>query len=204
MWMIATFAAMQTMGPSLPSDKNPRLEASLGLNAIVRAAPKQQRVVRLAKFSRLTVLPRINLAAKTVPQKSIAAVAMARPAADFIEKTQVLALAKAAAARDDDVDHRLDAGGGQRARRERLAQGQGLGKPFSLVMQEPASSLNGMLPDIGPLPLAKPQSLADKPADRRGKKPANQGTCLRQAGSSDGRRGRGSPDVPWPQGGCLL
>ena len=93
--MIATFAAMQSMGPSLPSDKNPRLEASLGLNAIVRAAPQPQRLVRLAKFSRLTVLPRIHLASRLVPQRSIAAVALAKPPVDFIEKTQVLALAKA-------------------------------------------------------------------------------------------------------------
>ncbi|URK87442.1 hypothetical protein LP421_29375 [Rhizobium sp. RCAM05350] len=49
-WMIAAFAAMQTMAPSQSSDKGTRLEASLGLNPIVRAIP-QQRVVRLAKFS---------------------------------------------------------------------------------------------------------------------------------------------------------
>lgn len=165
-WMIATFAAMQTMGSSLPSDKNSRLEASLGLNAIVRAAP-QQRVVRLTKFSRLTVLPRIHLAATLVPQKSIAAVALAKPPVDFIEKTQVLALAKAAAARGDDV---ITGSTPVMANAliENVSLKQGLGKPFSLVMQEPASSLNGMLPDLGPLPLSKPKSLADsarKPAD---------------------------------------
>jgi hypothetical protein len=167
MWVIATFAAMQTMGPSLPSDKQSRLEASLGLNAIVRAAP-QQRVVRLTKFSRLTVLPRIYLASTLVPQKSIAAVALAKPPVDFIEKTQVLALAKAAAARGDDVitgSTPVIAS----ALVENVSLKQGLGKPFSLVMQEPASSLKGMLPDLGPLPLSKPRSLADsagKPADR--------------------------------------
>lgn len=165
-WMIATFAAMQTMGSSLPSDKNSRLEASLGLNAIVRAAP-QQRVVRLTKFSRLTVLPRIHLAATLVPQKSIVAVALAKPPVDFVEKTQVLALAKAAAARGDDV---ITGSTPVMANAliENVSLKQGLGKPFSLVMQEPASSLNGMLPDLGPLPLSKPKSLADsgrKPAD---------------------------------------
>ena len=36
-WMVATFAAMQGMGSSLPSNKGPRLEASLGLNPIVHA-----------------------------------------------------------------------------------------------------------------------------------------------------------------------
>ena len=167
-WMVATFAAIQTVGPSLPSDKNPRLEASLGLNAIMRAAPKQQRVVRVAKFSRLTVLPRIHLASKIVPQKSIAAVALVKPAADFIEKTQVLALAKAAAARGDDVITGSTPVVAN-ALVENVSLKDGLGKPFSLVMQEPASSLNGMLPDLGPTPLSKPRSLADsagKPADR--------------------------------------
>lgn len=170
-WVIATFAAMQTMGPSLPSDKQSRLEASLGLNAIVRAAP-QQRVVRLTKFSRLTVLPRIHLAATLVPQKSIAAVALAKPPVDFIEKTQVLALAKAAAARGDDVITGSTPVMAS-ALVENVSLKQGLGKPFSLVMQEPASSLKGMLPDLGPLPLSKPKSFADsarKPAD--GTKPA--------------------------------
>jgi len=173
-WMIATFAAMQTMGPSLPSDKNPRLEASLGLNAIVRAAPHEQRVVRLTKFSRLTVLPRIRLASTIVPQKSIAAVALAKPAADFIEKTQVLALAKAAAARGGDVITGSTPVVAN-ALVENVSLKDGLGKPFSLVMQEPASSLNGMLPDLGPLPLSKPRSIADsagKPADRT-KQPGN-------------------------------
>ncbi|WP_349434862.1 DUF2778 domain-containing protein [Pararhizobium sp. A13] len=166
-WMIATFAAMQAMGPSLPSGKNPRLEASLGLNAIVRAAP-QQRVVRVAKFSRLTVLPRIHLASTIVPQKSIVAIALAKPAVDFIEKTQVLALAKAAAARGDDVITGSTPVVAN-ALVENVSLKDGLGKPFSLVMQEPASSLNGMLPDLGPLPLSKPRSLADsagKPADQ--------------------------------------
>ncbi|CAN7461120.1 DUF2778 domain-containing protein [Pararhizobium sp. LjRoot255] len=167
MWVIATFAAMQTMGPSLPSDNQSRLEASLGLNAIVRAAP-QQRVVRLTKFSRLTVLPRIHLASTLVPQKSIAAVALAKPPVDFIEKTQVLALAKAAAARGDDV---ITGSTPVMANAliENVSLKQGLGKPFSLVMEEPASSLNGMLPDLGPTPLSKPRSLADsagKPANR--------------------------------------
>jgi hypothetical protein len=171
-WMIATFAAMQSMGPSLPSDKNPRLEASLGLNALVRAAPQPQRLVRLAKFSRLTVLPRIHLASRLVPQKSIAAVALAKPPVDFIEKTQVLALAKAAAAKGDEVitgSTPMVAN----ALVENVSLKEGLGKPFNLVMQEPASSLNGMLPDLGPLPLSKPRNLADsarKPAD--GTKPA--------------------------------
>jgi hypothetical protein len=167
-WMVATFAAIQTVGPSLPSDKNPRLEASLGLNAIMRAAPKQQRVVRVAKFSRLTVLPRIHLASKIVPQKNIAAVALVKPAADFIEKAQVLALAKAAAARGDDVITGSTPVVAN-ALVENVSLKDGLGKPFSLVMQEPASSLNGMLPDLGPTPLSKPRSLADsagKPADR--------------------------------------
>ncbi|MEK1932596.1 MAG: DUF2778 domain-containing protein [Pararhizobium sp.] len=167
MWMIATFAAMQTMAPSLPSDKNPRLEASLGLNAIVRAAPPQ-RVVHVAKFSRLTVLPRIHLASTIVPQKSIAAVALARPAVDFIEKTQVLALAKAAAARNDNVITGSTPVVAN-ALVENVTLKDGLGKPFSLVMQESASPLNGMLPDSGPLPLSKPRSLADstgKPADQ--------------------------------------
>lgn len=165
-WMIATFAAMQTMGSSLPSEKNSRLEASLGLNAIVRAAP-QQRVVRLTKFSRLTVLPRIHLAATLVPQKSIVAVALAKPPVDFVEKTQVLALAKAAAARGDDVITGSTPVMAS-ALVENVSLKPGLGKPFSLVMQEPASSLNGMLPDLWPLPLSKPKSFADsarKPAD---------------------------------------
>jgi len=172
-WMVATFAAMQTMGPSLPSDKSTRLEASLGLNAIVRAAP-QQRVVRLSKFSRLTVLPRMNLVAKAVPQNYIAAIAMAKPAADFAEKTQVLALANAAAARGDAVITGSTPVVANALVETVSLKDQGLGKPFDLVMPEPASSLNGMLPDLGPLPLAKPQGLADdarKPGDRD-KKPA--------------------------------
>ena len=172
-WMIAAFAAMQTMAPSQPSDKGTRLEASLGLNPIVRAIP-QQRVVRLAKFSRLTVLPRMNLVARATPQKSIAAIAMAKPAADFVEKTQVLALANAAAARSDAVITGSTPVTANALVETVSLKEQGLGKPFSLVMPEPASSLNGMLPDLGPLPLAKPRSLADaagKPDDRA-RKPA--------------------------------
>ncbi|MBP1857406.1 DUF2778 domain-containing protein [Rhizobium herbae] len=163
-WMVATFAAMQTMGPSLPSGKPARLEASLGLNAIVRAAP-QQRVVRLSKFSRLTVLPRMNLVASVVPARSIAAVAMVKPAVDFAEKTQVLALAKAAAARGDGVITGSTPVVANALVETVSLKDQGLTKPFSLVMPQPASSLGGMLPDLGPLPLAKPKSLADS-ADR--------------------------------------
>ena len=179
-WMVATFAAMQTMGPSLPSDKPARLEASLGLNAIVRAAP-QQRVVRLSKFSRLTVLPRMNLVASVVPARSIAAVAMVKPAVDFAEKTQVLALAKAAAARGDSVITGSTPVVANAMVETVSLKDQGLTKPFSLVMPEPASSLGGMLPDLGPLPLAKPKSLADNTdktladktlADRANRKPA--------------------------------
>ncbi|MCV9960985.1 DUF2778 domain-containing protein [Pararhizobium sp. BT-229] len=174
-WALATFAAMHAIGPSLPSGGQARLDTSLGLNAIVRAAPKQQRLVRLTKFSRLTVMPRIQLAARTVPQKSIAAIAMAKPAVDFAEKTQVLALAKAAAARggDDLITGTTPVVASALVENVSLKE-QGLAKPFNLVMQEPASSLNGMLPDLGPLPLAKPRSLADnagKPADRA-RKPA--------------------------------
>jgi Protein of unknown function (DUF2778) len=173
-WMIAAFAAMQTMAPSQSSDKGTRLEASLGLNPIVRAIP-QQRVVRLAKFSRLTVLPRMNLVARAVPQKSIAAVAMAKPAADFVEKTQVLALANAAAARGDAVITGSTPVTANALVETVSLKEQGLGKPFSLVMPESASSLNGMLPDLGPLPLAKPRSFAEaarKPGDKA-TKPAN-------------------------------
>jgi hypothetical protein len=172
-WMIATFAAMQSMGPSLPSSKGPRLEASLGLNPIVHAAP-QQRVVRLSKFSRLTVLPRMNLVAHAAPQKSLAAIAMVKPAVDFAEKTQVLALANAAAARGDAVITGSTPVSANALVETVSLKDQGLGKPFSLVMPEQSAALDGVLPDMGPLPLAKPRSMADavgKP-DGRVKKPA--------------------------------
>ncbi|WP_428415242.1 DUF2778 domain-containing protein [Pararhizobium sp.] len=159
-WMVATFAAMQNMGSSLPSGKGPRLEASLGLNPIPHAAP-QQRVVHLAKFSRLTVLPRINLVATAVPQKSMAAVAMVKPAVDFAEKTQVVALAKAAAEKGDAVITGSTPVTANALVETVSVREQGLGKPFNLVMPEPASSLNGMLPDLGPLPLSKPRGFAD-------------------------------------------
>jgi hypothetical protein len=172
-WMIATFAAMQSMGPSLPSGKGPRFEASLGLNPIVHAAP-QQRVVRLSKFSRLTVLPRMNLVAKAAPQNSLAAIAMVKPASDFTEKTQVLALAHAAAARGDAVITGSTPVSANALVETISLKDQGLGKPFSLVMPEPSPALAGMLPDLGPLPLAKPRSLADAAGktDERARKPA--------------------------------
>lgn len=175
-WMIVTFAAMQNMGSSLPSNKGPRLEASLGLNPIVHATP-QQRVVRLSKFSRLTVLPRMNLVATAAPQKSLAAIAMVKPAVDFAEKTQVLALATAAAARGDAVITGSTPVTANALVETVSLKEQGLGKPFSLVMPEPASSLNGMLPDLGPLPLAKPRSIADavrKPDDKATKPAAKE------------------------------
>lgn len=173
-WMIAAFAVVQSMGSSVPSDKNPRLEASLGLNAIVRAAPQQERVVRLSKFSRLTIKPQMNLAAQAVPHKSTVAVATAKPAKDFAERSIVVALASAAASRGDTVIT-----GSVPVVESALVENvslkdQGLNKPFNLVMQEPASSLNGMLPDLGPLPLAKPRSLAridEKTQADKAKKP---------------------------------
>ncbi len=116
----------------------------------------------------------MNLVAKAVPQNYIAAIAMAKPAADFAEKTQVLALANAAAARGDAVITGSTPVVANALVETVSLKDQGLGKPFDLVMPEPASSLNGMLPDLGPLPLAKPQGLAEdarKPGDR-GKKPA--------------------------------
>jgi hypothetical protein len=159
-WMIAAFAVMQTMGSSIPADKNTRLEASLGLNAIVRVAPQRQRVVRLSKFSRLSVMPRMNLVAQAMPHKSIAAVATAKPAKDFAERSIVVALANTAAQRNDNVITGSTPVVASALVENVSLQEQGMGKPFNLVMQEPASSLNGMLPDLGPLPLSKPRSLA--------------------------------------------
>lgn len=164
-WMVATFAVMQNMGTSGSAGQNPRLEASLGLNPIIRATPKQERVVRLSKFSRLTVKPQMNLAAQAVPHKSTVAVAMAKPAKDFAERSIVVALASAAATRGDTmVTGSVPVVANALVENVSL-QDQGLNKPFNLVMQEPASSLNGMLPDLGPLPLAKPRSLAKVDAD---------------------------------------
>ncbi|WP_438747583.1 DUF2778 domain-containing protein [Pararhizobium sp. O133] len=165
-WMIAAFAVVQTMGSSVPSDKKPRLEASLGLNAIVRATPQQERVVRLAKFSRLTIKPQMNLVAQAVPQKSTVAVATAKPAKDFAERSIVVALASVAASRGDAmVTGSVPVVASALVENVSLEE-QGVNKPFNLVMQEPASSLNGMLPDLGPLPLAKPRSIAKLDADK--------------------------------------
>jgi hypothetical protein len=165
LWMVATFAAVQTIGPSLPSGIEAKLETSLGLNPIIRKAP-QERLVRLAKFSRLTVRPRMQLAATATTQKQVAAVATARPAGDFIEKTQVLALARAATATGDGLTTgSTPVSANALVETVSLAE-QGVTKPFNLVISE-AAQADG-LPDLGPLPLAKPRDLAAsrKPAEK--------------------------------------
>lgn len=160
-WVVAALAVVQTMGSSMQPENGKRFQASLGLNAVKHMASQDMRTVHVAKFSRLTVLPRINLAAATVPHRTVVAVAKTKPAAEFIEKTQVIALAAAAKLRGDNVvtgstpvvaNALVDAS---------PMQAQGTTKPFNLVMQEPASSLDGTLPNLGPLPLAKPKTLAD-------------------------------------------
>ena len=169
LWMVATFAAVQTIGPSLPSGTEARLETSLGLNPIIRKVP-QERLVRLAKFSRLTVRPRLQLAATATTQKQIAAVALARPGGDFIEKTQVLALAKAAGdgltTGSTPVSAPISAPVSANALVETVSLAeQGVTRPFDLVL--PEAALAGGLPDLGPLPLAKPRDLAArKPAEK--------------------------------------
>ncbi|WP_275783448.1 DUF2778 domain-containing protein [Pararhizobium gei] len=168
-WVTVAFAVIHSMGSSLPPAKDARFSASLGLNGIMREAPKEQRLVRLPKFSRITVMPRINLAARGLPHKAAVAVAAARPAAEFIEKTQVAALAQAAASRSEGViTGSVPVVANALVEEVSLAE-QGVAKPFGLVMTE-ASALNGTLPDLGPLPLTKPRSLAgvtDMPSERK-------------------------------------
>lgn len=168
-WMIATLAAMHAAGPSLPSDMPVRLEASLGLNPIIRAVP-QERTVRLAKFSRLTVLPRINMIAKaqTLPQKASVAVAMAKPGAVFTEKMQ--ALAKLIPARDKDIITGSTPITASALVEQASLKDEMLPKPFNLVMSDQAVELSGLLPDMGPLPLRRPVGSMDADLGKPGAK----------------------------------
>ncbi|OJF91472.1 DUF2778 domain-containing protein [Pararhizobium antarcticum] len=168
-WVVATVAAMHAAGPSLPSDRPMRLEASLGLNPIIRAVP-QERTVRLAKFSRLTVLPRINLiaTAQAGPHKASVAVAMAMPGAVFAEKMQ--ALAKLIPARDRDLITGSTPITASALVEPVSLQDDMLPKPFNLVMSDQAVELSGLLPDMGPLPLRRPAGSLDAALGKPGAK----------------------------------
>ncbi|WEZ83106.1 DUF2778 domain-containing protein [Rhizobium sp. 32-5/1] len=168
-WMIATLAAMHAAGPSLPSDKPVRLEASLGLNPLIRAIP-QERTVRLTKFSRLTVMPRINMVAKadTVPHKAVVAVAMAKPGAVFAEKMQ--ALATIIPARDKDIITGSTPVVASALVEQASLKDEMLPKPFNLVMSDQAVELSGLLPDMGPLPLRRPAGSLDADLGKPGAK----------------------------------
>ena len=182
--MIATIATMQTMVAALPSDKNSRLDTSLGLRAMVRTAPPS-RELRLAKFSRLTPSETPVLQVADLTTGGIRA-AQERRAAKALKTSQIAAVRQnlrkaftdqmtASAAADRIVTASVAAAADKTNTQMQVAlagvppvlvsalveeikpeQNASLPQPFDLVMTGPDEEIEALLPDSVPLPVNRP------------------------------------------------
>ncbi|MFP5078205.1 tlde1 domain-containing protein [Rhizobium sp. YIM 134829] len=175
-WMVVTLATMHGMGGAVAENGLPRFETSLQLNAIPRAT-RTERVVHLAKFSRLVKTPLMAVADAGAPRQmaaraSATGVTLVRPAITLAAATPVQPLppmpglptiTTSKVTLPATVTAGLaarDTGGVTVPLRENAmvepdARSTGaLPKPFSLVLSNDDTAER--LPDLGPLPMTRP------------------------------------------------
>lgn len=187
-WVAGALASVQAMAPQMPVPKQARLQASLDLPAVVRAAP-MERNIRVRKFARLSKTPDDQLWPAGLTVEAIkashdkrAALAEAKLKRELAGKAYVLAgalrsqadiaaappaeLTADAPAQPLLVSALVDPG---------TARAETSGKPFDLVMQNEAAAATEALPDTIPLPEMRPKMLArggEGQPDHRDAKPA--------------------------------
>lgn len=151
-WLMATILTMHGVAGDLATGGRPTFQTSLGLNAIPRG-PVGERIVHVAKFSRLVKTPVVVVAAaKTQPQMASASTVHRIVLAALPPKpaTPVPVQVASLEARPDVVVPLRE-----NAMLEPDARPTGsLPKPFSLVLNDDETTEH--LPDLGPLPLSRP------------------------------------------------
>ena len=151
-WLMGTILTMHGVAGNLATGGRPTFETSLGLNAIPRG-PVGERIVHVAKFSRLVRTPVVAVAAaKTQPQIASASTVHRVVLAALPPKPATPAPVQVASlkARPDVVVPLRE---NAMLEPDALPTGS-LPKPFSLVLNDDETTEH--LPDLGPLPLSRP------------------------------------------------
>lgn len=183
-WLMGALATVQTMSPSGVSPKQGRLQASLGLTAVVHDVPTM-RNIKVRKFARLSKTPadqlwpagltvavikshydkRMQMAAAELKQETARKAKAYAVAAASRTMAGVVAEARAAVNPTALVSALVDPG---------AARDEGLGKPFNLVMPDASKASAEILPDSIPLPEARPKlaRVTEEKPDVRDTKPA--------------------------------